>query len=358
MNMDWILKCIADYEILVEFDNIESKEERQEVHGFEEQTNLRCMFCGKPFKNWGKKDVAHAISECLGNKKLINLAECYECNHLFGEIAENHLGKFIMPYRIVNEVYGKGKYKNVIKDMPRDKNLSYEKYRYEQRKNVPVFSSETIDVYNMLIERAGTGRLKRTENGIRLSIPRQNYEPRLVYVSLLKIAYTLLPCNELAHYIKGLLAIYLNMSNKPYYDEKGKAITEALTEVDRQKYIQGLPDLGMEITISSKSIPNGVNVCLLKRIKKEKIEPKLLLAIQMKWHTIVIPILSDNYVAGETCNFNLNSIDNITFRKLCFSKIEEEFICDMSADVIEIPKELYKQLEEDLKNSCLLRKDE
>ena len=95
-----------------------------------------------PFDHWRRKDVAHAISECVGNKKLINFCECYECNHLFGEIAENHLGKFIMPYRIINEVYGKGAYKNVVKDMPVEKNLSYGTYRFEQKKNDSIFPSE------------------------------------------------------------------------------------------------------------------------------------------------------------------------------------------------------------------------
>ena len=104
--------------------------------------NLLFLFCGMPFDHWRRKDVAHAISECVGNKKLINFCECYECNHLFGEIAENHLGKFIMPYRIINEVYGKGAYKNVVKDMPVEKNLSYGTYRFEQKKNDSIFPSE------------------------------------------------------------------------------------------------------------------------------------------------------------------------------------------------------------------------
>lgn len=48
--------------------------------------------------------------------------------------------------------------------------------------------------------------------------------------------------------------------------------------------------------------------------------------------------------------------ENITARRLNFSEIEEEFICDMRAEKNEIPKELYKELEEDLKNSNLIRK--
>ena len=356
MNMNWILECCPDYEILVEFDNIERKGHKQEIHGLKNQENARCIFCGKPFKDWTKKDVAHAISECVGNKNLINYCECYECNHLFGEIAENHLGKFIMPYRIINEVYGKGAYKNVVKDMPVDEKISYGTYRFEQAKNVSVFQSETFDVHNMLIERAGTGRFKQTENGFILSIPRQNYKPQLVYVSLLKIAYTLLPSNDLMHYIKGLLALYFNISMKPFYDENGNQISEAPSADDREKYINSLPNIGVEIVISSDSVPNGVNVCLLKRISG--IEPKLLLALQMKWHTIIVPILSDDYMSGEVINFNLRGNDNIFLRKLDFSKLEGEFICEMTGTLIEIPKELFCELEENLRNSDLLKKGE
>lgn len=356
MNMDWILECCPDYEILVEFNNIENKEHKQEIHGLKKRENAGCIFCGKPFKDWAKKDVAHAISECVGNKKLINYCECYECNHLFGEIAENHLGKYIMPYRIINEVYGKGAYRNVIKDMPVDEKISYGTYRFEQTKNVPVFRSETFDVHNMLIERAGTGRFKQTENGFILSIPRQNYKPQLVYVSLLKIAYTLLPANDLTHYIKGLMELYFNISMKPLYDENGSKIAEAQSKDDREKYIDSLPNFGVEIKIASDSVPNGVNICLLKRISG--MEPKLLLALQMKWYTIVVPILSDDYVSGEVFNFNLRENDNISIRKLNFRKLEDEFICEMTGNLIEIPKELYGKLVEDLRNSGLLKKEE
>lgn len=356
MNMDWILECFPDYKLLVEYDNIENKKDKQEIHGLKNRDNAMCMFCGNPFDHWEKKDVAHAISECVGNKRLINFCECYDCNHLFGEIAENHLGKFIMPYRIINEVYGKGNYKNVAKDMPENKDLlSYGTYRFEQKKNVPIFPSETFDVHNMLIEKRGTRRLTQTENGFQLSIPRQTYEPKLAYVSLLKMAYTLMPISELTHYKEGLLNLYLYMSMKPCYDEKGNEININLDENDRRKYIDSLPNKGIELCIPSKSVPKGVHVCLLKRFKQEKIEPKVLFAIQMKWHTIIIPVISDDCTTGENCKISVLP-KHVNARILDFSKVEEEFICDMTADLIEIPKELYPILENDLRDSKLLKK--
>ena len=356
MNMDWILDCFPDYKVLVEFDNIEIKNGEQEIHGLKERNNSRCMFCLKPFKYWEKKDIAHAISECLGNKQLINYFECYNCNHLFGEIAENHLGKFILPYRIITEVYGKGKYRNVAKDMPEDENLSYGTYRFEQKKNAPVFQSEIFDVHNMLIEKNGTGRLTMNENGFTLSIPRQKYEPQMVYISLLKIAYTLLPMNETKNYLKGILGLYYNISMSHFYDENGNQMDETANENERKKYINSLPNIGMEIILSSAFVKNGVNVCLLKKATETDIEPKLLFAIQMKWYTIVIPVLSDDYISGSLCKYTCTENENITVRSLDFTKVEEEFLCNMNADKLEISKELYEGLEEDLKNSKLLKK--
>ena len=355
MNMNWILECFSKYKILIEYGNIDDKGNKKEIHGLKERENTICMFCGKPFASWGKKDVAHAISECVGNKTLINFCECYDCNHLFGEIAENHLGKFIMPYRIINEVYGKGKYRNVVKDMPVDKKFSYETYRFEQKKNAPIFQSDTFEVYNMLIEKSGTGRLTQTENGFLLSIPRQNYDPRLVYASLLKMAYTLLPPNELVHYVKGLCGLYLAMSLNPFCDENGNEVTQGLTEDDRQEYLENLPNLGIEICVPSDSIPNGVNVCLLKQVEEIVSEPKLLFAIQMKWYTIVIPILSDDYNSGEKINLKCIGNKNMILRKLDFSKMENAFLCEMTAKSVEIPKEFFPELEEVLRNSGLLK---
>lgn len=55
MNMDWILEYCPEYELLVEFDNIEKKEDKQEIHGLKERDNTICIFCGKSFESWVNK---------------------------------------------------------------------------------------------------------------------------------------------------------------------------------------------------------------------------------------------------------------------------------------------------------------
>lgn len=352
MNMDWILDIFPEYEIFIEYDNIEQKGDEQEVHGLNKQMGTRCLFCGTPFEEWDKKDVAHAISECMGNKKLINYCECYHCNHRFGEIAENHLGKYIMPYRIINEVYGKGHGKNIIKDISKDDTKSFETYRFEQRKNQPIFQSETFEVYSLFIEKHKFKLITPIENGVILTLPRQTYNPKMVYISFLKMAYTLLPFNEIPHYINNILSLYSFISDKPLYNQ-----TEVVFDENKKdKYINGLPHMGLEICLTSDTIPNGVNVCLLKHTQKDESTPELIFAIQMKWHTIVIPILNDCAVSKNS--FYLKYVQTLgsNIRELDFKSIEENLECDMSAVKIEIPKEFYPELEENLRKCKFLAK--
>ena len=48
-----------------------------------------CRFCGKRMPEVSFKDVAHAISEGLGNKKLICNEECDDCNHKLSKTESN-----------------------------------------------------------------------------------------------------------------------------------------------------------------------------------------------------------------------------------------------------------------------------
>lgn len=357
MSMEWILKYFPDYGILTEYEDIDKKNgEFQEIHGLQEADKATfCMFCGKPRHLWKKKDIAHAVSECLGNKRIINYFECYDCNHLFGEIAENHLGKFIMPYRLLNEVYGKGKSNNVIKDFSSNEELTYGTYRFEQRKNTPVFQSEMFEVYNMLIEKEGAGRLVQESDGISISIPRQKYNPKMVYASLLKIAYTLLPFAEITNYHERLVELYLNMSMNPFYDNNGEIMINAVSESDRIAYLDRLPNVGIEIITEGDDVSNGVNVCMMNRLKDSKILPMYLFAIQMKRYTIVIPVNSNEL---NCSNIRINVNDNSKIRKILFTEVENEFVCKMCVNKYEIPKEYYREIELALREKNLLKEKE
>tara|TARA_R110002074_G_scaffold104764_4_gene226290 strand:- start:4988 stop:6247 length:1260 start_codon:yes stop_codon:yes gene_type:complete len=67
-----------------------------------------CRFCGLNAKDITFKTKAHAISEALGNKKLILLEECDACNQKFSEIIEPDIIEYLSLYRSIFQVKGKG----------------------------------------------------------------------------------------------------------------------------------------------------------------------------------------------------------------------------------------------------------
>ena len=70
--------------------------------------NLRvCRFCGKKMPEVSFKHKAHAISEALGNKGLVCLEECDECNTRFNETIEQDLGQMMAPHLLLHGIPGK-----------------------------------------------------------------------------------------------------------------------------------------------------------------------------------------------------------------------------------------------------------
>ena len=66
-----------------------------------------CRFCGKKMPEVSFKHKAHAISEALGNKGLICLEECDECNKRFNESIEQDMAQMMAPHLLLHGVSGK-----------------------------------------------------------------------------------------------------------------------------------------------------------------------------------------------------------------------------------------------------------
>lgn len=126
-----------------------------------EQDKLKrvCRFCNNTRANVTFKNVAHAISESLGNKKIILNEECDECNSEFGSAAgiEGSLITFLKFYGIFFGIKGKngipkikgknfelsneGKieikhYADNDEDLEKDKDLTEAKFRLDTFDNV------------------------------------------------------------------------------------------------------------------------------------------------------------------------------------------------------------------------------
>lgn len=66
-----------------------------------------CRFCGKKMPEVSFKHKAHAISEALGNKGLVCLEECDECNKRFNESIEQDLVQMMAPHLLLHGISGK-----------------------------------------------------------------------------------------------------------------------------------------------------------------------------------------------------------------------------------------------------------
>ena len=186
-------------------------------------------------------------------------------------------------------------------------------------------------------------------NELRISIPRQKYDPRYVYVSLLKMAYTLLPTEE------NILLLYYSISPRPLFNE-----AKISNETEREHYLNGLPNIGVEacITDAPLNFESCVNVCLLKLKELDNTKPTYLFAIQLKWHTIIIPVLSDSNISSSKIQFSfkIQVPTTINIRSLSFSDIEQDYIIHMKAlSQYELSKEEIEKLESDLLNAEYLK---
>lgn len=296
-----------------------SKKANVEVHGgMIEKENRCCLFCGRTMPEVKFTKIAHAVSETIGNKSLFSHLECNQCNEAFGKFFEDSLGKYLLPFKIVSQIYGK-KNKLITKDMPRDKSLSYDTYQIQINKNEPIF--EEIPAKSLIIEKSPTSRLVITDEGFNLNIPRQHYTPELVYCAFLKMAYSLLPLELYPQYVKKITEL-CQVSLKH---------SECFTAEEKTKYIEQLPNCGVFSFVSGINPFNGVNVSLLQRKNNNDRLPGMLFYLEMVNFSFAIPILSDVEI-GNFMMPNIKFEENEQCSPLDFNTEELNFECFFSAE--------------------------
>lgn len=87
--------------------------------GERDRTKRICRFCGKARPDVDFLEKAHAISESIGNKKLICCEECDTCNGLFGD-HEQHFASYMRIMNLLSnrkEWIGKGQIEGQIYDI-------------------------------------------------------------------------------------------------------------------------------------------------------------------------------------------------------------------------------------------------
>lgn len=341
------------YEEIVSFKHLEQTEsnKRQECHSLEniQYNEWYCMFCGgtHPKAEFTKK--AHAISETIGNKRLFNYLECQKCNLLFGKAFEDSLGKYTLPFRFVSHNFGK-KNAITIKDMPKPgSETSYKSYRMEVKKHISdTQDSSSFDNLDYLIEQSGKGIVERTKNGFTLNIPRDPYNPRLVYAAFLKMAYSILPWPMIPGYLKCIVMLRQYAATETPFDDTAEA----------ERYLSGMPHKGFFNFLPGINPFRGVNAYLYcKRPFFDSTYCNLFFRVDFYNFSITIPVLSDAEFCGDgNHSFHMlspyqNGISDI----IDFTKEEKFFRCEFSAVEIPIHPSQYEVIATKLREKGLLK---
>lgn len=155
----------------------------------EDEASRRCRFCGKRKPDVAFRKVAHAVPEFLGNKSILSMNECDECNKFLADNYEDHLSKWSLLARAASQVNGKG-------GRPTFKNPS------KTLKISGGWTGLNID----FTDSALTGKLMKEGGPYKFTVPAdgtsQPYVPVRAAMALVKIACSICPADDL-HQCRG-----------------------------------------------------------------------------------------------------------------------------------------------------------
>lgn len=152
-------------------------------HLLKPKTERKCRFCGKSSSETTFKSVAHLYPEALGNKLVFSDFECDQCNTLFGTY-DDHLVKFIEPDRPLNKLRGKEKFPKF--SSPK-KELQIQVQDFFNKQSIKISRANSDD--NTISFNQANGIMK-------VKFKKNSFSPNKVYKSLVKIAMSILPENE------------------------------------------------------------------------------------------------------------------------------------------------------------------
>lgn len=159
-----------------------------------------CRFCGNAYPVGKFKKIAHLVPELLGNKIWFSDFECDDCNLFFGLKYDNDLAAFMGISRSLTGVKVKGK-KPGFRSGP----IEVEHISPEPDSGV-IIKRENTDNTAIICD-AKKGEIKiRFKRGV--------YSPVNVYKSLLKIALSILPHDQVKDNYAMALQWLLNRNDK------------------------------------------------------------------------------------------------------------------------------------------------
>lgn len=146
----------------------------------------RCRFCGQGVPEVTFGDVAHAVPESIGNRRLISEYECDTCNRFFGSGIENHFGNWSKPLRLLAGRSGK-------KGIPTLKGGGPSGWRIERTGNrFEIFAGANEDIRPFTTS--------EDHRVVTFKLTRDPYVPVAVLKTFVKMALSVMPDDEFANF--------------------------------------------------------------------------------------------------------------------------------------------------------------
>jgi hypothetical protein len=158
----------------------------------------KCYFCGKTKGQTTFRQDAHLIPECIGNRNILSLHECDECNRLFSHF-DNALAAYIGPVRCFWRITTK-------KGRPNFKDPHTNLKINNATKTIMVTSRQEGDPEFTIDE---------ANNTLKLSLKKEGYIPVLAFKALVKIGISLLEEEEVEQFSTTI--DWLKSDSKPEY---------------------------------------------------------------------------------------------------------------------------------------------
>jgi hypothetical protein len=218
-----------------------------------------CRFCLRttPAVTFNKE--AHAVPQLFGNRSLLSVYECDDCNQKFGIRIENDLGNWTKPYRTMLLVPGKG-------GVPSIKDRGAERWRIDGHVEGDQRELETIHWRN-----EGPFRIDENQHLHITELTRDPYTPAGVMKAFVRVGLTLMPDPELA-YFPELMAWIQNPDHKAAHIGAWSWVYETLRS-------ERLPD-------------NQVRAGLYRRENDEGPYPYMFLILAFAHHLYQVPLFS------------------------------------------------------------------
>lgn len=156
-------------------------------------SNCKCRFCGKQKPEVSFRNRAHAVSETLGNKRIISIDnECDSCNLMFSKY-EKDLTSFLFPFLILNGIKGK---------------KGMRKYKTLDGKSSLTYTDDLIKI----CEKQGFTRVSenKDKHEMQYKYYSDGYVSRNIYKILVKMALSLLPEEKFNKFINASRALVSN----------------------------------------------------------------------------------------------------------------------------------------------------